>query len=110
GVGGAMPACAAALLVAARRARADAGVRARLDALMLRAPVLGLTLRRAETGRFARVLGALVGGGVALSSALVLAHPVLANQVFAQAVNRIIAAVREGAGLAGPLAHAGIFT
>lgn len=92
-----------------RQALADPGVRARLDALLLRAPVLGLTLRRAETGRFARVLGALLGGGVALPSALVLAHPVLVNRIFVDAVTQIIAAVREGGGLAGPLVRADIF-
>jgi general secretion pathway protein F len=105
----AMLALAAVLTVAARRVLADPGVRARLDALVLRPPVLGLALRRAESGRFARVLGALLAGGVALPSALVLAHPVLANRVFADAVTRIVAAVREGGGLAGPLARAGIF-
>jgi len=105
----AMLALVAVLGFAARRVLADPGVRGRLDGLVLRAPLLGLTLRRAETGRFARVLGALLGGGVALPSALVLAHPVLANRVFAEAVTRIIAAVREGGGLAGPLARAGIF-
>jgi general secretion pathway protein F len=105
----AMLALTGVLGLASRRVLADPGVRARVDAAVLRAPVLGLALRRAETGRFARVLGALVGGGVALPSALVLAHPVLANRVFAEAVSRIIAAVREGAGLAGPLARTGIF-
>jgi general secretion pathway protein F len=105
----AMLALAGVFVLSARRVLADPGVRARLDALLLRAPVLGLALRRAESGRFARVLGALVAGGVALPSALVLAHPVLANRVFAQAVTRIIGAVREGGGLAGPLARAGIF-
>jgi general secretion pathway protein F len=84
-------------------------VRARLDALVLRAPVLGLTLRRAEAGRFARALGSLLSGGVALPSALVLAHPVLANRLFADALTQVIAAVREGGGLAGPLARADIF-
>jgi general secretion pathway protein F len=55
------------------------------------------------------VLGALLGGGVALPSALVLAHPVLVNRAFARAVAEIITAVREGGGLAGPLARAGLF-
>jgi general secretion pathway protein F len=98
---------AAALLM--RRLLQDPGMRSRLDGLMLRVPVLGLALRRAEAGRFARVLAALLGGGVALSTALALAQPVLANRAFADAVSRIAAAVREGGGLAAPLARAGIF-
>jgi general secretion pathway protein F len=105
-----------ALLVAAlviglsiRRLLQDPSVRARLDRLLLRMPVLGLALRRAEAGRFARVLAALVGGGVALSTALALAQPVLSNRAFADAVSKIAVAVREGGGLAVPLARARVF-
>jgi general secretion pathway protein F len=100
---------AVAIGASAHRLLQDPGMRGRLDALMLRLPVLGLALRRAEAGRFARVLAALLGGGVALSTALALAQPVLANRAFADAVSKIAAAVREGGGLAAPLARAGIF-
>src|SRR5262249_30651105 len=99
----------AALGLLAGRVLADPAVRARIDALLLRVPVLGLTLRRAEAGRFARVLGALVGGGVALPSALVLAPPVLVNRVFVTAGTQVMSAVRQGGGLAGPLSRARIF-
>jgi general secretion pathway protein F len=100
---------ALAVALLARRLLQDPGMRGRLDALMLRAPVLGLALRRAEAGRFARVLAALLSGGVALSTALALAQPVLANRAFADAVSKIAVTVREGGGLAAPLARAGIF-
>jgi general secretion pathway protein F len=99
----------AGLGLLAARLVADAAMRARIDALLLRVPVLGPTLRRTEAGRFARVLGALVGGGVALPSALVLAQPVLKNRVFVSALTQVISAVRQGGGLAGPLGRAGIF-
>jgi general secretion pathway protein F len=99
----------AVLGVVAQRALADPAVCAWRDTLILRIPVVGIALRSAESGRLARVLGALLGGGVALPSALVLAHPVLVNRAFARAVAEIITAVREGGGLAGPLARAGLF-
>ena len=83
--------------------------RARRDAWLLRLPVVGLTIRRAEAGRFARVLGTLVGGGVALPTALLLARPVLANRVVADAVESVIRAVREGDSLARPLSQLDIF-
>lgn len=98
-----------ALAASALRLLQEPAMRARLDAWLLRLPVLGLALRRAEAGRFARVLAALLSGGVALSTALALAQPVLASRAFADAVLRIAAAVREGGGLAAPLSRARIF-
>ena len=89
----------------AQRGLADPALRAKGDAVLLRLPVLGPTLRWAEAGRFARVLGTLVGGGVGLSNALALALPVLNNQVIADAMAKVGVAVREGGGLAGPLAR-----
>ncbi|SDR46506.1 type II secretion system protein F (GspF) [Rhizobiales bacterium GAS191] len=99
----------AILALLAHRLLADPGMRARRDAVMLRLPVLGMALRRAEAGRLARVLGTLVGGGVALPAALVLAQPVLANRVVANEVAKVTAAVREGGGLAGPISRTGVF-
>jgi len=93
----------------ARRLLGDPAIRARRDSLILRVPVLGMGVRQAEAGRFARVLGTLVGGGVTLPVALTLARPVLANKVISDGIAQVIAAVREGAGLAGPIARAGIF-
>lgn len=104
-----MLAVVVAIVFAARRVLADPGVRARRDAFLLRVPIVGMTVRRAEAGRLARVLGTLVGGGVALPAALVLAHPVLGNRAVADAVARITTAVREGGGLAGPIAQTGVF-
>jgi general secretion pathway protein F len=93
----------------ARRLLREPGMRARRDAFVLRLPVLGLALRRAETARFTRVLGALIGGGVPLPTALSLAQPVLSNRVFAEAAASIATAVREGEGIAAPLSRAAIF-
>lgn len=98
----------ALLVLAAHQAFKQPRFRLRRDSLLLRVPVLGQALRTAEAGRFARSLGALLGGGVPLSSALSLAHPVLANAVIAQAVLRVAEGVREGGALAGPLATTGV--
>lgn len=95
------------LALAAHQAFRQPRFRLRRDSLLLRVPVLGQALRSAEAGRFARSLGALLGGGVPLSSALSLAHPVLSNAVVARAVLRVAEGVREGGALAGPLAATG---
>jgi general secretion pathway protein F len=93
----------------ARRVMVDPALRTRRDAAILRLPIVGMTIRRAEAARFSRVLGTLIGGGVGLAAALTLARPVLINQVVAEAVGRVAAAVREGGGLGGPLARSGAF-
>jgi general secretion pathway protein F len=81
----------------------------RRDRLLLRLPLLGAAIRQAQTARFARTLGALVGGGVALPTALALARPVISNHVMADAVTRVSSQLREGGGLAEPLARTGVF-
>lgn len=96
-------------ILAVWRLLKEPAVRGLLDVLALRAPILGITIRRAEAARFARVLGTLLGGGVTLPLALPLARPVLGNQLIADRLGKVIAAVREGGGLAGPLAHADAF-
>jgi len=99
----------ATLVLVGHRLLASPNVRARRDAWILRLPVLGMTMRRAEAGRFVRVLGTLVGGGVPLPTALSLAQPVLANQVIGDAVAKVTTAVREGGGLAQRLTRSKIF-
>jgi general secretion pathway protein F len=83
-------------------------VGARIDALMLRLPLVGPLVQRFETARFARTLGALVDGEVPLPSALALAQRTIGNRHMAEAVARIAIGVREGGGFAGPIAAARI--
>jgi general secretion pathway protein F len=72
-------------------------------------PIVGAAIRRAETARFARLLGALAGANVALPVALALAHSVLMNTVMADAVAAVAKQLKEGGGLADPLAGTGVF-
>ena len=87
----------------ARRAMIDPALKTRRDALLLKVPVLGPALRCSDTGRFARTLGGLVGGGVSLPTALSLAQPVITNGSIASAIAKVTSGVREGGGLSGPL-------
>jgi general secretion pathway protein F len=83
-------------------------VRKAIDAQVLRVPLLGELLRRIDTARFAHTLGALVEGGVPLPNALLLAQRVIANSVIAAAIGKVAEGLREGGGLAGPLAASGV--
>lgn len=84
------------------------GVRLARDRLLLALPLLGELLRRIETARFARTLGALLEGEVGLTSALALAQRTIANQVMANAIGRVAQGVKQGGGLTAPLAASGV--
>lgn len=87
-----------------RRFRNPATRRA-LDVWLLRAPLLGPLIARAETARLARTLGTLVQNGVPLLQALSIARNVLSNRLLAEAVEAATEAVKGGGGLAHALAR-----
>lgn len=90
------------------RALSRPGLRAPIDAALLRLPLLGELLRRIDTARFAHTLAALLDGGVALPAALALARRTIGNSVIADAIGQVAKGLREGGGLAGPLAQTGV--
>lgn len=83
-------------------------VRLARDRLVLSVPLMGELVRRIETARFARTLGALIEGEVALPVALLLARRTMINQVLGNAIGRVADGVKEGGGLTAPLAASGV--
>ena len=104
----ALAAAALAGFVLARWLR-TAAMRRRLDELVLRAPQLGALVRAGEIGRFARVLGSLVEGGVALPDAVAIARRSLTNAALADAIERVAVGLRQGHGLTASLAGEALF-
>jgi len=94
----------------ARRQLREPVTRKRVDGWLLNAPLLGDLITKLETARFTRTLGTLVGGGVPLLNAIVVAREVITNQVIAAAVAGVVDRVRQGEGLAGPLQKTGVFS
>ena len=107
--GVALLAAVAAVAVALRFLIARPASRAAIDRLVLGVPQIGPLIQRLETARFARTLGALVEGEVALPTAVRLAQRTITNSHMAAAMSRIADGVREGGRLAASLAAAGIF-
>jgi general secretion pathway protein F len=99
----------AGVTLVAYRLLSDPVGKMRRDKILLGLPVLGPTLLRAEVSRFSRTLGALIGGGLALPTAMALAAPVLSNAVVASAVERVTIRLREGGGLSEPLGRVALF-
>jgi general secretion pathway protein F len=85
------------------------GVRAATDRMLMRLPQIGPLIVNAQTAQFARTLSVLVEGGVALPQAMAMAQRSLTNAYLADAVAKVAASMKEGGGLSGPLAAAGVF-
>ena len=83
--------------------------RARLDAALLRLPVIGPALASAAVARLTRTLATLLLGGVPLELALGLAAPAAGNQRITAATSAAREGVRRGQALAPALADAGVF-
>lgn len=101
-----------ALLVAAGYAirqqwQQDAG-RARIETTLLASPVLGNLLRRIEAARFTRTLATLLRNGVTLLTAMDIAKEVIGNRVIGQGIAGVARRIRQGEGLADPLADAAV--
>ncbi len=100
---------AIALVLFVRRRLANAAFRRRWDGMMLRLPLFGDLTRKIEVARFARTLGTLLGNGVALLGALTIVKDTLGNTVIGAAVEGVADRLKEGKGLAEPMAASGAF-
>ncbi len=77
------------------------------DAMKLK--LLGDIVAKLETARFCRTLGTLLRSGVPFLQALGNAKDVISNRVIASSIDVVAGAVKEGKGMAGPLADMGTF-
>jgi general secretion pathway protein F len=75
----------------------------------LKLKLMGDIIRKLETARFCRTLGTLIKSGVPLLQALKNSQDVITNQAIASALNAVSQGVKEGKGMALPLAAAGVF-
>ncbi len=79
------------------------------DRLLLRTPMLGPLVQRMETARFARSAGTLLESGVPLPHAFDLSERTLRNRVMKAGARQVAVGIKQGGGVAAPLAAAGIF-
>jgi general secretion pathway protein F len=94
--------------LAARAALSRPGGKAWLDRVILGVPQIGVLIRHIETVRFSRSLGALIEGGVPLPNALALARRTVGNRHMNAGIGEVADIVRQGGGLAAPLAERGV--
>jgi general secretion pathway protein F len=88
---------------------ANPAFRYRWDELILRLPLFGDLVSKIQIARFSRTLATLLENGVALLGALFIVKDTLGNTALARAVEKVAAGLKEGQGIAEPLAAAGVF-
>jgi general secretion pathway protein F len=111
-VGAAAPWLLIVLLAGALVARqlfAHPAYRLKFDRMVLHLPIAGGLIRETLAARLTRTLGSLLQNGVPLISALGIAQDALGNLAAAAAVETAAVGAKGGAGLARPLAAAGLF-
>ncbi len=76
---------------------------------VLRIPLFGLLAKKALVARFSRTFGTLIQSGVPHLEALDILSGVLPNERMREAVTGVHHSIREGSGIAQPLADSDIF-
>jgi len=79
------------------------------DEMMLSLPILGQLILQAESSRFCRTLGALLGAGIPLLKGLHIVRGVMENHVLSKSLAQIEEAVRGGVSLGKALVSDGKF-
>jgi len=79
------------------------------DTIRLKAPLLGIALRKAETARFARSMATLVSNSVPLVQSIGISGAILNNRMIAGALAEVAQGVKRGEGIAAPVRKAAVF-
>lgn len=92
-----------------RRLLQEESVQERLDVLLLKAPLLGPLLTKAQIARFARTMGTLISAGIPVLTSVELVAETTSSRVMGHALRRAGEQIRKGEGVAGPLKQQGLF-
>ena len=80
-----------------------------IDWVLFRLPLFGPIISKSSISRFARTLSTLLSSGVPVLNALIIVKETAGNETVSKAVQQVHDAVKEGEGMAGPLAATKIF-
>lgn len=80
-----------------------------IDGLLLKAPVLGLVLRKIAVARFCRTLGTLVSSGVPILEALEITAKTAGNAIVEDAIMATRKSIEEGKTISEPLKDTEVF-
>jgi type IV pilus assembly protein PilC len=80
-----------------------------IDATLLRAPLIGILLRKIAVARFTRTLGTLIASGVPILEGLDITAKTSGNAVVERALLKVRKALEEGKSLTEPLRETEVF-
>jgi type IV pilus assembly protein PilC len=80
-----------------------------LDAALLKAPLIGVLLRKIAVARFTRTLGTLISSGVPILEGLDITAKTAGNAVVEKALLKVRKALEEGKSLTDPLRETNVF-
>ncbi len=83
--------------------------RYRVDALLLKAPVVGPLIKKVAVSKFTRTLSTMLQSGVPILDALQVVAKTAGNKVIEAAVFRVASSISEGRPIAEPLEESGVF-
>lgn len=81
----------------------------KVDAMMLKAPVLGDVLRKSAVSRFTRTLGTLISSGVSILDGLEITAKTAGNRVVSDAILASRSSIAGGDTISAPLSRSGVF-
>lgn len=80
-----------------------------LDSMLLKAPLVGILLRKIAVARFTRTLGTLISSGVPILEGLDITAKTAGNAVVERALMKVRKALEEGKSLTEPLRETDVF-
>lgn len=92
-----------------RRRMASEKGRLAYDSLMLRLPIFGILFKKVAISKFTRTLSTLIKSGVPILTSLEIVGKTSGNKAIETAVENVRTNVREGEGIAEPLARSKLF-
>lgn len=98
-----------ALIIAFKRFYATDVGKLRIDALLLKVPVLGVVIRKSSVARFTRTLGTLISSGVPILNGLEITARTAGNKVVELAVLDTKESISQGNTISEPLRKSGVF-
>ncbi len=81
----------------------------KLDAMLLKMPIVGVLLRKVAVAKFSRTLGTMLQSGVPILESLNVVARTAGNKIIERAVFRVADAIQEGRSIVEPLEETGVF-
>ena len=80
-----------------------------IDALALKAPIIGPLVRKVSVAKFTRTLGTMISSGVPIMDGLEIVAKTAGNKIVEEAIYNVRQSISEGKTIAEPLAECGVF-